>query len=114
MSNQQMNPQALAELTRRVERAGRELDEASTNRRAAINSRAGAAIAIAERARSGMAITPESITRYEESVISLGEAQQTAREKHQRYEQLAEQLYQEMEKPPAVAPAEGDETKTNQ
>ncbi|MFJ2618978.1 hypothetical protein [Glutamicibacter sp. NPDC087344] len=59
MSNQQMNPQALAEFTRRVAREGQEFDEVSEARREDLAIRAGAAIAIAERAHSGMTMTQE-------------------------------------------------------
>lgn len=110
MSQSQMNEQALAALTRRVERAGQEFDDASKERAAAVISHAAAAVQIAEAVRAGVTPTAGAVARYEEAIADLGDARQTARVKHQRYEQLAERLYQEMEKPPAVAPAEGDET----
>ncbi|NAZ14812.1 hypothetical protein GT020_01840 [Glutamicibacter soli] len=70
-----LDSQTLAELTRRVERAGQEFDDASKERAAAIVRRADAAMQLANDARDGFRSTPAAVRRYEDAIAALGEAQ---------------------------------------
>lgn len=114
MSKQRMNPKALDVLIQMSDEARNEYLGAVEDQNAASRKCDMEAVAVADWVLAGIAPTPGMMAPYKRAKISAEFARNFASEKYNRYSQISDQLLQEMQKPPAVAPAEGDETKTNQ
>lgn len=110
MSNHQMNPAALAELAKVSEQARQEYEGVLRDYDAAVVFHTGGAVLIADEVLAGKAPDPNWVERYGKSRNSVDLARSIMHQKYTRYSEISDQLLQEMQKPPAVAPAEGGET----
>ncbi len=113
MTKLHMNPEALAELIRMSDEARNEYVGAAEAHDQANRRRDIEAIALADWVVDGFTPTPERQIQYEKARKSVEVARAVMSQKYDQYSRISDQLLQEMQKPPAVAPAEGDETKTN-
>lgn len=106
----QLVTQALAELARVSEQARQEYEGALKAYDASVAFHSGGAVLIADEVLAGKTPDPGWVERYGKSRNSVDLARIIMHQKYTRYSQISDQLLQEMQKPPAVAPAEGGET----